>query len=114
MSKRTVLLGLALSLSGAIAFGQVGAGVAVAPAQGGDIGLLTMPTADNPRAGQFTLGLYGWLNQRVAAPFFQGDSDQIRAYRDANGALSIGLGLTDWWSVFAEGGIQERHSRGAW
>jgi outer membrane protein OmpA-like peptidoglycan-associated protein len=116
MSKRTVLLGLLLGLSGAIAFGQagVGAGVAVAPTSSGDIGLLTMPTADNPRAGQFTLGMYGWLNQRVAAPLFQGDPDQIRTYRDANGEISVGLGLTNWWSVFASGGLQERHNRGSW
>lgn len=116
MSKRTVLLGLLLALSGAIAFGQVGvgAGVVVAPAQGGDIGLLTMPTADNPRPGYFTLGVYGWLNQRIAAPFVQSDQDEIRAYRDANGEFSIGVGLTSWWSVFAAGGIQERHSRGSW
>ena len=57
MSKRTVLLGLLIGLSGAIAFGQVGTGVVIAPTNGGDIGLLTMPTADNPRAGQFTLGV---------------------------------------------------------
>ena len=116
MSKRTVLLGLLLGLSGAIAFAQagVGTGVALAPTTGGDIGLLTMPTADNPLAGHFTLGMYGWLNQRVAAPLNQGDPDGIRTYRDLNGEFSIGLGLTNWWSVFASGGIQERHSRGSW
>jgi outer membrane protein OmpA-like peptidoglycan-associated protein len=116
MSKRSVLLGLLIALSSAAAFAQVGVGtgVVIAPATGGDIGLLTMPTADNPRAGQFTLGLYGWLNQRVAAPFFEGDPDRIRTYRDANGEISIGLGLTNWWSVFVSGGIQERHNRGSW
>lgn len=114
MSKRTVLLGLLIGLSGAIAFGQVGTGVVIAPTNGGDIGLLTMPTADNPRAGQFTLGVYGWLDQRVAAPFFTGDPDSIRTYRHAAGEASIGLGLTSWWSIFASGGLEERHSRGDW
>jgi hypothetical protein len=92
MSKRSVLLGLLIALSSAVASAQVGVGtgVVIAPATGGDIGLLTMPTADNPRAGQFTLGLYGWLNQRVAAPFFEGDPDRIRTYRDASGESPSG------------------------
>ena len=56
MAKRTALLGMLICLTGVTAFGQVAA-VAVAPTSQGDIGLFTMPTADNPRAGQFTLGL---------------------------------------------------------
>ena len=102
MAKRTVLLGMLICLTAGAAFGQVGVGAAVvAPTTEGDIGLLTMPTADNPRAGQFTLGIYGLLEQRIAGPLVLGDDDQIRVFRHWAGTGSIGLGLTNWWSIFA-------------
>ncbi len=115
MAKRTVLLGMLICLTAGAAFGQAGVGVAVvAPSSEGDIGLLTMPTADNPRAGQFTLGIYGLLEQRVAGPLVLGDDDQISVFRHWAASGSIGLGLTNWLSVFASGGIENRRSRGNW
>ena len=45
MAKRSALLSLLICLAGASAFAQI------APTNQGDIGLFTMPTADNPRAG---------------------------------------------------------------
>jgi OOP family OmpA-OmpF porin len=111
MAKRTALIGMLICLTGATAFGQV---AVVAPQSQGDIGLLTMPTADNPRAGQFTFGVYGWLEQRVAGPLFQGDPDEIRVFRQISGEASFGLGLTDWWSVFVGAGIDDRKNRGDW
>ena len=63
MAKRTALLGMLICcLTGATALGQ-----AIAPTNQGDIGLFTMPTADNPRAGQFTL-----RRLRVARPAGRG------------------------------------------
>lgn len=115
-AKPTVLLGMLICLTAGAAFGQdgVGAAVAIAPTTEGDIGLLTMPTADNPLAGQFTLGFYGLLEQRVAGPLVIGDDDQIRVFRHWGVSGSVGLGLTNWWSVFASGGLESRKSRGAW
>ncbi len=110
MVKRTALLGMLICLSGLTAFGQV----AIAPTSQGDIGLLTMPTADNPQAGQFTLGMYGWLDQRVAGATFPGDPDRIRVFRHLAGEASMGLGLTRWWSIFIGAGIDSRRSRGEW
>jgi outer membrane protein OmpA-like peptidoglycan-associated protein len=113
MAKRAALLGMLICLTGVAAYGQVGVAV-VAPNNQGDIGLLTMPTADNPRAGQFTFGLYGWIDQRVAGPLVPGDPDQIRNFTHSAGAVSFGLGLTRWWSVFADAGIDDRRSHGGW
>ena len=110
MAKRTVLLAMLICLTGVVAFGQVGVAV-VAPTEQGDIGLLTIPTGDNPRAGQFTLGMYGLLEQRVAGPLAVGDIDRIRVFRHW---AATGLGLTNWWSVFVSGGVENRHSRGSW
>ena len=110
MAKRTALLGMLICLTGVAAYGQV----AVAPTNQGDIGLLTMPTADNPRAGQFTFGVYGWLEQRVAGPLQVGDSDRIRVYDHLAGEATFGLGLTRWWSIFVGAGIEDRRSRGDW
>lgn len=116
MAKRTVLLGMLICLTaGGSAFAQGGgAAVVVAPSQGGDIGLLTMPTADNPLAGHFTFGAYGFLEQRVAGPLVIGDDDQIRVFRHWAATGSMGLGLTNWWSVFIAAGLENRKSRGAW
>jgi outer membrane protein OmpA-like peptidoglycan-associated protein len=111
MAKRTALLGMLICLTGVTAFGQV---AVVAPTSQGDIGLFTMPTADNPQAGQFTLGMYGWLDQRVAGALVPGDPDRIRTFRHIGGEATIGLGLTRWWSVFVGAGIDSRHSRGDW
>lgn len=111
MAKRTALLGMLICLTGVTAFGQVGV---VAPTSQGDIGLFTMPTADNPRAGQFTLGLYGWLEQRVAGPLNPSDPDRIRVFRHIAGEASLGLGLTRWWSVFFGAGLESRRNRGDW
>lgn len=111
MAKRTALLGMLICLTGVTAFGQI---AVVAPNNQGDIGLFTMPTADNPRAGQFTLGLYGWLDQRVAGKLAVGDEERVRTFRHIAGEASIGLGLTRWWSVFVSGGIESRRNRGDW
>lgn len=111
MAKRTALLGMLICLTGVAAFGQV---AVVAPNSQGDIGLFTMPTADNPRAGQFTFGVYGWLDQRVAGPLVPGDPDRIRVFRQLSGEATFGLGLTRWWSVFVGAGIDSRRSRGDW
>src|SRR5262249_9695892 len=111
MAKRTALLGMLICLTGVAAFGQV---AVVAPTNQGDIGLLTMPTADNPRAGQFTFGVYGWLDQRIAGELQAGDPDQVRHYRQLSGEVTFGLGLTHWWSVFVGAGIDDRRSQGEW
>ena len=113
MAKRTALLGMLICLTGVAAYGQVGVAV-VAPTNQGDIGLLTIPTADNPRAGQFTFGVYGWLEQRVAGPLEPGDPDRIRNFQHIAGEATFGLGLTRWWSVFVGAGIDDRRSRGEW
>ncbi|HEY3202463.1 MAG TPA: OmpA family protein [Thermoanaerobaculia bacterium] len=111
MAKRTVLLGILICLTGTAVFGQV---AVVAPNNQGDIGLFTMPTADNPRAGQFTLGLYGWYERRLAGPLDIGDPAEIRYFNHWAGEASIGLGLTNWWSIFAGAGVEERRSRHGW
>src|SRR5215831_4729521 len=100
-SKRTVLLGLLIGLTGAVAFGQP---AVIAPSANGDIGLFTMTTADAPRAGQFTMGFYGWYAPRFAAPLTDGQPDSTRWFVQYGGTGSLGLGLTDWWSVFVAGG----------
>jgi len=114
MAKRTLLLGLSICLTAVSVFGQgVGVGV-VAPNSGGDIGLFTMSTADNPRAGQFTLGLYGWYERRLAGPLNVEDNASIRYFNHWAGEASVGLGLTNWWSIFAGAGVEERRSRHGW
>ena len=111
MAKRTALLGMLICLTGVAAFGQP---AVVAPNTGGDIGLFTMSTADNPRAGQFTLGFYGWYAPRVAGEFFVGDDERVRYFTQWGGTASFGLGLTNWWSLFVAGGGQVTHSGGGW
>jgi outer membrane protein OmpA-like peptidoglycan-associated protein len=106
--KRAALLPLLFCLAGASAFAQI------APNNQGDIGLFTMPTADTPRAGQLTLGLYGWL-ERLVAGELPTDADHVtRLYNHWAAAGSVGLGLTDRWSVFASAGWELRESRGGW
>jgi len=107
-AKRTALVGVLLCLVGAPAFGQI------APNNQGDIGLFTMPTADNPRAGQVTLGLYGWLEQLVAGDLPTDPPYETRLYKHWAAEASVGLGLTNRWSVFASAGGQRREYRGGW
>ena len=111
MAKRTVLLGMLICATCVAAFGQP---AVVAPNVGGDIGLFTMSTADNPRAGQFTLGVYAWYQPQIAGPFFLSQSDATRYFDQYGGTVSLGLGLTNWWSVFVAGGGQVTRSGGGW
>jgi outer membrane protein OmpA-like peptidoglycan-associated protein len=107
-AKRSALLALVFCLFGASAFAQI------APNNQGDIGLFTMPTADNPRAGQLTLGLYGWL-ERLVAGELPTDADHVtRLYNHWAVEGSVGFGLTDRWSIFASAGWEDRKSRGGW
>jgi outer membrane protein OmpA-like peptidoglycan-associated protein len=107
-AKRSALLSLLICLAGASAFAQI------APNNQGDIGLFTMPTADNPRAGQLTLGLYGWLERLVAGELPTDADHRTRLYNHWAVEGSVGMGLTDHWSVFASAGWEERESRGGW
>lgn len=111
MSKRTALLGMLLALTGAFAFGQP---AVIAPTTGGDIGLLTMPTADSPRAGQFTFGVYGWYAPRYAAEAFDGQPNNTRWFVQYGATGSMSLGLTNWWSVFVAGGGHVTQTGGDW
>jgi outer membrane protein OmpA-like peptidoglycan-associated protein len=107
-AKRSALLVLLFFLAGASAFAQI------APNNQGDIGLFTMPTADNPRAGQLTLGLYGWLERLVAGELSTDADHKTRLYNHWAAEGSVGLGLTDRWSIFASAGWELRESRGGW
>jgi outer membrane protein OmpA-like peptidoglycan-associated protein len=111
MAKRTALLAMLICLTGAFAFGQP---AVIAPTTGGDIGLFTMTTADSPRAGQFTLGFYGWYAPRTAAEFYTGQPNNTRWFVQYGGTGSVGLGLTNWWSVFVAGGGQVTQAGGGW
>jgi len=106
--KRAALLPLLFCLAGASAFAQI------APNNQGDIGLFTMPTADNPRAGQLTLGLYGWLERLVAGELPTDADHKTRLYNHWAVEGSVGLGLTERWSIFASAGWELRKSRGGW
>ncbi|MEP6471145.1 MAG: OmpA family protein [Acidobacteriota bacterium] len=107
-AKRSALLALLFCLVGASAFAQI------APNNQGDIGLFTMPTADNPRAGQLTLGLYGWLERLVAGELTTDGNQRTRLYNHWAGEGSVGFGLTDHWSIFMSAGWEDRKSRGGW
>jgi len=111
MAKRTVLLGMLICATSVAAFGQP---AAIAPNVGGDVGLFTMSTADNPRAGQFTMGMYAWYQPQIAGPFFLNQPDETRYFAQYGGNVSLGLGLTNWWSVFVSGGGQVTRSEGGW
>ena len=114
MAKRTALLGMLICLTAFAAVAQPVTPPIVAPNSRGDIGLFTMSTADNPRAGQFTLGFYGWYQPRIAGQLFVGQPEEGRYFVQWGGTVSMGLGLTDWWSVFIAGGAQETKSGGGW
>ena len=106
---RTALLGTLLCLTAAASRAQT------APNNGGDIGLFTMPTAQTPRSGQLVLGLYVWKEQLAAGelPGF-GTLEKNRLYNHWAGELSLGLGMTDHWSVFVSPGLDRWQSRGGW
>lgn len=107
--KRAALIGLLACLVGAAASAQVAVNAQ------GDIGLFTMPSADTPRAGTLTFGLYGWKEQLVAGNLAFTDTDiRHRLYNHWAGEASLGLGLTDRWSVFFSAGEEEFQSRGGW
>ena len=106
---RTALLVTLLCLTAAASRAQV------APNIGGDIGLFTMPTAQSPWSGQLTLGLYGWKEQLVAGDLQGlGIPEKNRLYHQYSGELSLGLGLTDYWSLFVSAGLDRYESRGGW
>ncbi len=110
MAKRSALLAVLLSLAvaGGAAFAQI------APNNQGDIGLFTMPTAHSPRAGQLTLGLYGWLERLTAGDLPADPPYENRLYNHFAGTGSIGFGLTNHWSIFASAGVERYESRGGW
>jgi outer membrane protein OmpA-like peptidoglycan-associated protein len=107
--KRAALLGLLACLIGASASAQI------APGNQGDIGLFTMPSADTPRAGMLTFGVYGWKEQLIAGNLAFSDTDsRRRLYSHWAGEASVGIGLTDHWTVFASAGEEKFQSRGGW
>ncbi len=108
MAKRSALLAVLLSLTGGTAFAQI------APNNQGDIGLFTMPTAHSPRAGQLTLGAYGWLERLVAGDLPADPPFESRLYNHWAGTGSVGFGLTNHWSIFASAGVERYESRGGW
>jgi hypothetical protein len=74
-----------------------------------------MPSADTPRAGTLTFGVYGWKEQLVAGNLAFTDTEmRHRLYNHWAGEGSLGLGLTDRWSVFASAGEEVFESRGGW
>ena len=111
MAKRTVLLGMLICLVGAAAYAQP---AVIAPNTGGDVGLITMTTADGPRAGNLTLGFYTWYSPQFAGELYPGQPDSTRYFAHYGGAASIGLGLTNWWSIFVAGGGEATKSGGDW
>jgi outer membrane protein OmpA-like peptidoglycan-associated protein len=108
-ANRRAFFGLLVCLSSAVATAQM------APNNQGDIGLFTMPSADTPRAGQLTLGLYGWKEQLTAANLaFTDTEDRSRLYNHWVGEGSVGLGLTNGWDIYMSFGEQRFESRGGW
>jgi outer membrane protein OmpA-like peptidoglycan-associated protein len=107
--KRAALLGLLVCLIGTSASAQI------ASSAQGDIGLFTMPSADTPHMGQLTFGLYGWKEQLVAGNLAFTDTEmRRRLYSHWAGEASLGLGLTENWTVFASAGEEKFQSRGGW
>jgi outer membrane protein OmpA-like peptidoglycan-associated protein len=108
-AKRAALLGLFVCLLGANASAQI------APNSQGDIGLFTMPSAYTPRAGAWTFGLYGWKEQLVAGNLaFENTDTRSRLYVHWAGEGSLGIGLTDHWSIFGSAGEERFENRGGW
>jgi outer membrane protein OmpA-like peptidoglycan-associated protein len=107
--KRAALIGMLVCLGGASASAQI------APNNQGDIGLFTMPSADTPRAGQITFALYGWKEQLIAGNLaFTNTEMRHRLFSHWAGEGSLGLGLTDHWTIFASFGEEKFESRGGW
>ena len=107
--KREALLGLFACLIGATASAQI------APGNQGDIGLFTMPSADTPRMGTLTFGVYGWKEQLIAGNLAFSDTEfRRRLYSHWAGEASLGIGLTDNWTMFASAGEEKFQSRGGW
>ncbi len=108
-AKRAALLGLLVCLIGATASAQI------APNNQGDIGLFTMPTADTPRAGYWTFAVYGWKEQLIAGNLaFENTEARSRLFSHWAAEGSLGIGLTDHWSLFASAGEERFESRGGW
>ncbi|HYB54463.1 MAG TPA: hypothetical protein VEG84_11410, partial [Thermoanaerobaculia bacterium] len=108
-AKRAALLGMLACLISAAASAQL------ATNNQGDIGLFTMPTADQPQPGHFTLGAYGWFEQLAAADLPYTTTDvRTRVFRHVAGEFSLGFGINKYWSVFASGGAEDFRSRGGW
>jgi outer membrane protein OmpA-like peptidoglycan-associated protein len=108
-AKRAALLGLVVSMFGATASAQL------APTLGGDIGLFTIPSADTPLAGHWTFGAYGWKEQRIAGNLAQSDTDfRYRLYSHWAGEGSVGVGITDNWTIFLSAGEERWQNRGGW
>jgi outer membrane protein OmpA-like peptidoglycan-associated protein len=106
---RTAFLAMLACLIVATASAQV------APNNQGDIGLFTIPTADQPQPGTFTLGAYGWLEQLVAGDLPGTDfAMRDRVYRHTAGEFSLGYAFTRHWSIFASAGAEQYRSRGGW
>jgi outer membrane protein OmpA-like peptidoglycan-associated protein len=106
---RAALLATLLCLSGAVASAQTAVNVS------GDVGLFTIPTAQPLRAGQFTLGAYFSTYGRVAGNLpFSNTSEEFREYRWYGETFSLGVGITDWWSVYASGGAEQWDSGDDW
>ena len=107
--KRSALLALLFCLAGASAFAQI------APNNQGDIGLFTMPTRRQParRASSRSASTAGWSGSSPAScrptPITERASTTTGPSRG-----SVGLGLTDHWSIFASAGWEKRKSRGGW
>ncbi len=106
---RAALVGLLACLAAASVSAQV------APNSQGDIGLFTIPSADTPRAGTLTFGLYGWKEQLVAGNLAFSDTEmRRRLYSHWAGEASLGIGLADHWTVFASAGEEKFENRGGW
>ena len=106
---RPALLGLMVCLIGAEVSAQV------APNNQGDIGLFTVPTADQPQPGTFTIGAYAWLDQLVAGDLLGADTPfRDRTFRHVAGEFSLGYGFTRHWSIFASAGTEQFRNRGGW
>jgi outer membrane protein OmpA-like peptidoglycan-associated protein len=106
---RTALLGMLACLSGAAASAQV------AVNNQGDIGLFTMPTADQPQPGTLTLGTYFWLEQLAAGDLpFADTVVRDRVYQHLAGEFSLGYGFTPHWSIFVSAGAEQYRNRGGW
>jgi outer membrane protein OmpA-like peptidoglycan-associated protein len=106
---RAALLATLLCLCGAAASAQTAVTIS------GDVGLFTIPTADALRPGQFTLGAYFSTYGRTAGNLpFTDTTEDHREYRWTAETFSIGVGITDWWSIYASGGAEQWDTGDDW